>query len=275
MGAMYFRDPADGQWKLVPLVGPQGPTGPTGPTGADGGVGPTGPTGATGLQGTAGGVGATGPTGPQGFQGTQGPTGPQGPVGVTGDRGAQGIQGPGGAQGPQGAQGPAGADNTYQFRVGGVWVTPAANTNSQGPRTYFSSAYPSVPQLIVSMRSTVAGAAWLSVAHTGLDAASFIPVVYRTNTTQCYVDFMAVGLRGAWFAREARAMYDDEGKHVFYLEIPGMPGHAVIEAVDHKVDMETGLARFFDAAGTLVDEVPGGEYTSIQKEYLIGGRSTL
>lgn len=275
MGAMYFRDPADGQWKVVPLVGPQGPTGPTGPTGPAGALGPTGPTGATGLQGVAGATGLIGPTGLQGLQGALGPTGPQGIAGLLGDMGPQGVQGPGGIQGPQGAQGPAGADSPYQFRVGGVWVYPTGNTNSQGPRTYFSSGYGSVPQLIVSMRSGVAGAAWLSVSHTGLDAASFIPVVYRTNDTGCYVDFMAVGLRGVWRANEARARFDAEGKHVFYLEIPGMPGHAIIEAVDHKVNMETGLAQFFDAAGTLVDEVPGGEYTSIQKECLIGGRSTL
>ncbi len=276
MGRLYFQDPADQQWKLVPLIGVAGPTGPAGPLGLTGLIGPTGQTGATGPQGVGGGIGSTGPTGPQGVRGATGPQGLIGPTGATGGQGVQGVQGAQGVSGAQGPQGAAGANHPVVFRVGGSWVYPAANANSQGDWTAFSTAYGSVPQCVVSMRSTVPGDTWVGVSHTGLTAAGFYPVVYRANTTGCYVDFMAAGVRPTMMMAEERARWGDLSQHVFFVQVPEVPnGHVLIEAVSHDVDLDTGRLRFFDASGTLVDELAGGEWTSVQKEYLIGGRTTL
>jgi Collagen triple helix repeat (20 copies) len=195
MPAIYYRDPGTGNWLSLPTTGPQGvqgPVGPTGPTGPQGATGSQGPTGPTGVSGPQGQIGATGPTGPSGNVGTTGATGPTGPQGA---QGPQGIQGPGGIQGPQGNTGAAGANHYKQFRVGTAAINPAANTNTLGTRVTFSAPFRVNANVVCSMRTSVPGDVYINCAANAIDLNGFDPYVYRTNTTQCLVDWMAVGDR--------------------------------------------------------------------------------
>lgn len=162
-----------GSFQIVGLSGAQGPTGPQGD------AGPTGP---------------TGPTGPQGDQGSQGPTGPTGPQGNTGAKGATGPKGDTGAKGATGAQGAKGNNHYWQIRVGGAFITPVANTNTSSTMT-FSAAFRVAPTVVVSARSSVAGTTVRNVSVGTPNTSGFTFYIYRSNTTQTWVDYFAVAER--------------------------------------------------------------------------------
>lgn len=271
MAGMWFKNPATGQWEFLSLVGSQGPGGATGPTGGAGATGLTGPTGPTGAPGTPG---ATGPTGGPGGNGAVGPTGPQGTAGAKGALGATGSQGPQGIQGPVGAQGAvgnAGADHGCQFRSGMATVNPSANANTQGAWCAFSSPYGATPAIAVSLRSSVPGNTYVNCTQTGATAAGFYPVVYRTNTTSCLVDWLAAKQRGT-MDREARAFHHDVAAHVYFVQLTELGGaHALVEAAEWSVDEESGILTLFDALGSVVRLFEAGEWTSVQHEYVIEG----
>jgi hypothetical protein len=266
----YYRDPDSGLWTQMPLVGDSGDTGAKGATGPDG---PTGWDGAQGAQGAQGVQGVQGPTGPQGSAGATGATGPQGPVGNTGSTGAQGDKGNTGAQGPTGytgATGPKGTNHFAQFRVGNTRF--AGGTNVQGPWTAFSAAFAATPAVSVSKRTSVPHV-WMSVTHTGRNTAGFYPVVYRTNTTDCIVDFLAVSNRATLLMMaEAAARYEDEARHVLYIQQDGRADHLLVEAHDYVIGPEdTPWLRTFDTAGALVREFAPEEWDTVQREYVVGG----
>jgi len=161
------------------------------------------------------------------------------------------------------------------FRVGETTVSGfAANTNHTGPWTTFSSPYSSVPQLVVSMRSSGVGDPWVNVTHTGLSSSGFYPCIYRTNTFNCICDWMAVGGRPALLlrsaAREQVAAFNDVGRYVFYIQTPQSgSGHEIVEAIDKKSDEITGVLRLFNESGSVVKEYGPGEWFSAQREYLM------
>lgn len=277
MAGLYFKDPTTQQWTFLSLVGSQGATGPTGPTGAAGAVGlagPTGPSGVVGVQGAQGGAGGAGVIGPVG------PTGPQGAGGVQGAQGPQGIQGPGGAGGPggaQGPQGPAGVSHHIQFRVGLASV--GGGTNVQGAWTAFSSPYGAAPALAVSMRTSVPGDVYVNCTHTGLNNAGFYPVVYRTNGTECLVDWWAAKMRGTMLSAEeqaadaaARAYYHDVSAHVWFVQVPANGGtFTLVEADFWECSEETQVLKMLNTDGRVVAEFGPGEWSSVQHEYVIDG----
>jgi len=277
MAGLFFKNPADGQWAFLSLVGSMGATGPSGPTGAlgaNGAMGPTGvqggigPTGPQGGAGSAGPVGLIGPTGPQGTAGAQGP---QGATGV------QGIGGPQGGQGPQGGAGPAGVDHHIQFRVGLASV--GGGTNVQGAWTAFSSPYGASPCLCVSMRTSTPGDIYVNCTHTGLTNAGFYPVVYRTNATTCLVDWWAAKMRGTLLSAEeqaadanARAYYYDVSQHVWFVQVPANGGaFSLVEADYWECPEDTQVLRMLNTGGGVVAEFGPGEWSSVQHEYVIDG----
>lgn len=279
MAGLYFKDPSTQVWTFLSLAGTQGPTGPTGPGGIAGLAGPTGPTGYAGPQGITGPMGARGADGALGITGPQGPqgtAGAKGPPGAQGGAGPQGIQGPGGAQGPAG---PAGADHGIQFRAGMATVSPSANANTQGAWVAFSSPYGGTPAIVIGMRTSTPGDIYKNATQTGATNAGFYPCVYRTNTTNCLVDWYACKLRGTLVSaeeakadREARAFYHDVAKHCWFVQSPILNGaHFAIEATDWDTDEESGILSLFDVNRSLVREFGPGEWTSVQHEYVIDG----
>lgn len=278
MSGLYFKDPTTQQWTYISLIGLQGPTGPVGPAGPAGTGSVTGPTGPTGL---SGGVGLLGPTGPSGAAGAQGPAGPQGTPGAKGQQGAQGPaggQGPQGVGGPQGGAGPAGADHGIQFRVG--MATVAGGTNVQGAWTAFSSPYGGTPALAVSMRTSTPGDIYVNCTHTGLNNAGFYPVVYRTNGTNCLVDWWAVKLRGTLLSAEeqaadanARAYHHDVSQHVWFVQtVEGGGTHELVEADHFDAAEEPGTLTLYGPTGDVIRQYEAGEWTSVQHEYVVNGK---
>lgn len=138
--------------------------------------------------------GAKGPTGDTGPQGPTGDTGPQGPQGLQGSQGPQGGQGPQGVQGGKGGMGATGASHYWQLRIGTPGLTPVANTNTAAYAT-FSAAFRVIPTVVISARSSVIGTTVVNVSINTPDAGGFTFYVYRTNTTDTYVDYLAVGER--------------------------------------------------------------------------------
>lgn len=275
MPTVYYRDPTTKAWVSIALpasIGVTGPTGPVGPTGAIGAIGATGAIGPTGA------AGSVGPTGATGIAGDMGPTGPTGSAGIggftgwQGNQGAQGIQGP---QGPQGGQGPQGPSSPYQFRVGTTTVTPsAANAYTQGPWCAYSSAFGSDPQLVVSMYSDVPGSTWVSLTHTGANAAGFYAAVLRTNTTNCVADYMAVGIRpGLRLAPVHIDGLDGYSGPVRMVQRPS-GGFLTLPAYSHRVSESDGVLRLLDADGNEFDQFGPGEWISVATEILDLGRMT-
>lgn len=119
-----------------------------------------------------------------GPQGLQGPAGAQGDVGVTGPKGPDGVSLPG----------PKGPSHPTQFRGGTVRITPIANTNTSA-RVNFSSPMNNVPVVVVSMRTSVPGDPYVNCGSSAEDAAGFTAYVFRTNTTDCLVDYIAAAPR--------------------------------------------------------------------------------
>lgn len=162
-----------GSFQIVGLSGAQGPTGPQGDQG------PTGP---------------TGPAGPQGDQGIQGPTGPTGPTGPQGNKGATGPTGNTGGKGATGGQGAQGNHHYWQIRVGGAYITPVANTNTSAVMT-FSAPFRVNPTVVISARSSVAGTTVRNVSVNTPNTSNFTFYIYRSNTTDTWVDYFAVAER--------------------------------------------------------------------------------
>lgn len=192
MSAVWYRDPVTAQWVPVPLIGSQGPQGAKGDTGPRGDQGPAGDPGDKGP------MGDTGPKGDKGPSGSKGDTGPMGDKGPTGNRGATGPQGPKGATGSAGAtgaQGAFGGHHPKQIRVGMAAVSPTANANTNGGRVYFSSAFLYNVNVVCSMRTSTPGNVYVNCAANAIGLDGFDVYVYRTNTTQCLVDWIAVGDR--------------------------------------------------------------------------------
>jgi Collagen triple helix repeat (20 copies) len=271
MGDLYFRDSVSGDWTLLPVMGAPGDVGPTGDTGPTGQQGEAGLIGFSGLSGIPGAPGVKGPQGAQGPRGPQGAVGPRGAQGARGSQGPVGPQGVAGAKGPQGAQGPRGTDHGVQFRIGKISMeTVTADSNFQGPWTTFSSPYVSPPQLVTAMRTGVPGGIYVSVTHTGLNNAGFYPVVYRTNTTTCLVDWIAVRTRGT-LREEGQVAYPDG--NIWFVQLAELAGgHAAYEAKWIDTDEVTGGLTLFDAAGTVVQSFELGEWISVQHEYVVGGQ---
>lgn len=138
-------------------------------------------------------IGDKGPTGPQGDKGPQGDQGPQGFQGATGATGSQGPVGNQGGQGPQGAQGP---DHYWQIRYGAVTVTPVANTNTVSSYIAYTAPFRTGPPTVcIVMRSGVPGGTVVNVGVERPTADQFRVYVYRTNTTNVIVDWVAIGER--------------------------------------------------------------------------------
>lgn len=193
MSQLKYRDPSTGEWRPVAAQGPTGaagatgPTGPTGPTG--GGVAYTGPTGSRGPTGPTGAQGAQGITGPSGS--ASGVTGPTGPKGATGATGLTGDTGNTGSTGATGATGTPGEPVGISFAHGEVGVVPTANSPTTVGIGYSLSG---AVYVMVGARTTVPG----TVRSQGVDAASVTTggatlIVYRTNTTTSYLQWIAVG----------------------------------------------------------------------------------
>jgi hypothetical protein len=192
MSSVWYRDPITKEWKPVSLVGSQGAKGATG---VKGGVGLKGDTGEKGPTGAVGDTGPKGDTGPGGAAGDKGPVGPKGLTGATGDPGPKGTTGGPGGPGGTGATGATGADHPNQIRIGMAAVNPAANANTNGGRVYFSAAFRVNCNVVTSMRSSVPGNVYYNCAANNIGLDGFDVWVYRTNTTQCLVDWIAVGTR--------------------------------------------------------------------------------
>ena len=197
MPVLYYRDPADDQWKPLNDPGPEGPVGPTGAQGPQGAQGPTGATGAVGAAGFSGPTGPTGATGGKGTSGIQGPTGAQGAVGTTGGQGSQGPTGFTGTTGGQGPQGVSGQPRGWVVRFGYVVVNPVANRVISTPVS-FSSGYGSgsfspVPVVLVAANSSVPG----TVRRTGQSAVTTVGFeleIVRTNSTATGMHWIALGV---------------------------------------------------------------------------------
>lgn len=155
----------------------------------------------------------------------------------------------------------------------------AGGTNVQGAWVAFSSAYGSTPQLAVSMRTSVPGNVYVNATHTGLNGSGFYPVVYRTNATECLVDWMAVGLRPLRAAdqREMLARFHDHDGHVLLVQTPelGREGMKVVEAHHWDVPEDTGMLVCYDSLGRVTERFDRGEWTSYQREYIMDGYATL
>lgn len=141
----------------------------------------------------------------------------------------------------------------------------------------FSAAYGSVPQLVVSMYSDVPGPAkWRSVTHTGLDAAGFTPVVWRMDTTNCVVNYMAVGLRSVLLLRRAVTPvyidgFDGYSGPVRMVQLPA-GGFKTVAASDHWISVDDGVLHLCDQQGDEIDQYGLGEYVSVAAEVLDLGR---
>jgi hypothetical protein len=186
--ALWYKNPTNGQW--TPLDQP-GDTGDQGPPGLTGEPGPTGP------QGTVGAKGPVGDKGPTGEPGTKGPTGDQGPIGPTGPKGDTGIQGGPGPTGYTGATGATGATGTpgepvgIRIYHGEAGVVPVANSPTA---VAVGWSFAGTPTVLVGARTTVPG----TVQAQGVDRATVSAgganlIVFRTNTTTTYVQYIAVG----------------------------------------------------------------------------------
>jgi hypothetical protein len=81
------------------------------------------------------------------------------------------------------------------LRVGIASINPAANTNTAGSRVYFAAAFRVNVNVVTSMRTSVPGDVYINCAANNIGLDGFDPYVYRTNTTNCLVDWMAVGDR--------------------------------------------------------------------------------
>src|SRR4029079_8393441 len=180
------------------------------------------------------------------------------------------VAGPAGAQGPAGAagaKGTAGADHGIQFRSGMSSITPNANANTTGAWTAFSSPYGATPAIAVSMRTSTPGAVYVNCTQSGATAAGFYPVVYRTNTTTCLVDWLAAKQRGT-MDREARAFFNDVSQHVWFVQSVELAGgHELVEPATCDCAEETDVLSLYDAAGNVVRQFDHGEWTSVQHEY--------
>ena len=194
MSAIFFRDPLTGDWTPLSVVGVRGAVGPTGPS-VQGPTGPTGPAGPTGPTGPTGPSAPTGPQGPPGPTGAQGTRGPTGPTGATGDVGPTGPQGGTGGKGAVGPQGPPGANHPKQLRVGIATVVPNAGLNTKGDRAYFSAPFRVNVNVVTSMRTSVPGDVYVNCSANNIGLDGFDPHVFRTNTANCLVDWLAVGDR--------------------------------------------------------------------------------
>jgi hypothetical protein len=156
------------------------------------------------------------------------------------------------------------------FRVGNVTYTPTANANSAGPYQTFSSPYSGNVVLAVSKRTSVPYH-YTTASGSGLSTTGFTPYVWRRNTTNVIVDWMACGPRpGFRAAREQEARYLDEGQYGFYVQVPGLKQiHEFVEAL-HKDLREDGSLRLYAADWALAKEYGPGEWSGVQREWIPG-----
>jgi hypothetical protein len=79
--------------------------------------------------------------------------------------------------------------------VGTAAINPTANTNTAGAVVTFSAAFRVNANVVCSMRTSVPGDVYINCSANAISLSGFTPYVFRTNTTQCLVDWMAVGDR--------------------------------------------------------------------------------
>ena len=79
--------------------------------------------------------------------------------------------------------------------MGTAAVNPTANANTNGGRVYYSAAFRANCNVVASMRTSVPGDVYVNCAVNNVGLDGFDVYVFRTNTTQCLVDWMAVGDR--------------------------------------------------------------------------------
>lgn len=121
--------------------------------------------------------------GPQGARGPAGPQGPQGPQGHQGLAGAD-------AQGPMGNRG---APDGIRILTGKVSITPVVNTPTSAT-VYFSPAFSGDPTHFASAQTTVPGTVRACGVGTNPGRSSGTVYVYRTNTTDTTVNWIAMGV---------------------------------------------------------------------------------
>ena len=82
-----------------------------------------------------------------------------------------------------------------QLRIGMASVNPTANANTNGGRVLFSAAFRVNVNVVTSERTSVPGDVYVNCSANNIGLDGFDVYVYRTNTTQCLVDWFAVGDR--------------------------------------------------------------------------------
>lgn len=76
------------------------------------------------------------------------------------------------------------------FAVGTVKITPVANTVTQ-KRVTFPAAFAALPHVYLTPASTVAGSTLKGWSARSLETTGFTAAIYRTNTTDTYLNWVA------------------------------------------------------------------------------------